>query len=263
MIRGSCFSWYSLYSVRFDAGSVAKAQPSVGQPGRSEKLGPFLSPQQLSALQYAIISSFAAGIFNEALKDGVSNLNFGGLSTGLGTTMYKYKFRIPPYYTLLVRSLTILEGIALSSDPNYKVLGAAYPWVARRLLTDKSTELRATLRNLLYTSDGMFRFERMEALLEQAVRTPPPPKRPPIATGVSENSSAGEQGTSGTAVGVGTNGTGQGTPAVATKSENTALALLLSDDGEYLRGIMLDEVAKGMDAVTRLQVCLLPSCSEL
>lgn len=138
----------------------------------------------VSVIEKKCISHFLAAIFNEALKDGVSNLNFGGLSTRLGTTMYQYKFRIPPYYTLLVRSLTILEGIALASDPNYKVLGAAYPWVARRLLTDTSTELRATLRNLLYASDGMFRFDRMEALLEQAVRTPPPPKKPGVKGGV-------------------------------------------------------------------------------
>ena len=41
-----------------------------------------------------------------------------------------------------VRSLSVLEGIALASDPNYKVLGAAYPWIARRLLTDRSPELK-------------------------------------------------------------------------------------------------------------------------
>lgn len=46
--------------------------------------------------------------------------------------MYQFKFRIPAYYTLLVRSLSVLEGIALASDPQYKVLSAAYPWVARR-----------------------------------------------------------------------------------------------------------------------------------
>ena len=32
----------------------------------------------------------------------------------------RFSFRIPPYYTLLVRSLSVLEGIALASDPNYK-----------------------------------------------------------------------------------------------------------------------------------------------
>lgn len=30
------------------------------------------------------------------------------------------QFRIPPYYTLLIRSLAVLEGIAIASDPNYK-----------------------------------------------------------------------------------------------------------------------------------------------
>ena len=43
-----------------------------------------------------------------------------------------------------------MQGIALSADPNYKVLGSAYPWIARRLLSDKSTELQDTLRALLY-----------------------------------------------------------------------------------------------------------------
>ena len=56
-------------------------------------------------------------VFNKALSGGVGNLNFGGLSTNLGTTMYQYQFRIPPYYTLLVRSLTILEGASQSCLP--------------------------------------------------------------------------------------------------------------------------------------------------
>ena len=44
----------------------------------------------------------------------------------------------------------VMQGIALSADPNYKVLGAAYPWIARRLLTEQSIELRDTLHTLLY-----------------------------------------------------------------------------------------------------------------
>lgn len=35
--------------------------------------------------------------------------------------MYSFKFQIPAYYTLLVRSLSVLEGIALASDTDYKV----------------------------------------------------------------------------------------------------------------------------------------------
>lgn len=48
-------------------------------------------------------------VFSEALRAGVSNVSFGELSNNLGQTMYKYNFRIPAYYTLLVRSLSVLE----------------------------------------------------------------------------------------------------------------------------------------------------------
>ena len=51
--------------------------------------------------------------------------------------------------------LLYLQGIALSANKDYKVLGAAYPWIARRLLTERSVELRDTLRTLLY-SRGRF-----------------------------------------------------------------------------------------------------------
>lgn len=49
------------------------------------------------------------------------------------------------------------------------MLGAAYPWVARRLLTESNPELRATLRTLLYKG-GRFNFDRMESLITQAVK---------------------------------------------------------------------------------------------
>ncbi len=50
----------------------------------------------------------------------------------------------------------------------HQVLGAAYPWIARRLLTDPSPDLRVALRQLLYASEeegGIFRFDRLESLL--------------------------------------------------------------------------------------------------
>ncbi|KFM24855.1 putative aarF domain-containing protein kinase, chloroplastic [Auxenochlorella protothecoides] len=131
------------------------------------------------------------GVFAEALSGGVNNLSFGELSNDLANTMYQFKFQIPSYYTLLVRSLSVLEGIALASNPDYKVLGATYPWVARRLLLDTSPELRSTLLTLLY-KNGRFQFDRL------------------------------------------------------------ALGLLLSPRGDFLRSILVDELAKGVDSSWRL-----------
>ena len=48
-------------------------------------------------------------MFSAALAGGVSNVSFSELSGNLGRTMYEFKFRIPAYYTLLVRSLSVLE----------------------------------------------------------------------------------------------------------------------------------------------------------
>jgi len=47
-----------------------------------------------------------------------------------------------------------------------QVLSSAYPWIARRLLSDKSPVLRDALRSLLYGKDGKFRFSRLESLLQ-------------------------------------------------------------------------------------------------
>jgi hypothetical protein len=74
---------------------------------------------------------------------------------------------VPAYYALIIRSLVTLEGIAINIDPNFKVLSKAYPYVARRLLTDQSPELRASLQDLLF-KDGDFRWNRLENLLRNA-----------------------------------------------------------------------------------------------
>ena len=74
------------------------------------------------------ITPALTGVFQDALANGVNNLNFGDLSGSLGQTMYQYNFRIPPYYTLLVRSLSVLEvspcytltSCAVSAGPMYR-----------------------------------------------------------------------------------------------------------------------------------------------
>eukprot|EP00198_Chlamydomonas_reinhardtii_P004341 XP_001693677.1 predicted protein [Chlamydomonas reinhardtii] len=145
------------------------------------------------------------GVFSEALQGGVSNLSFGTLSSNLGVTMYN--FRIPPYYTLLVRSLSVLEGIALAADPNYK-------------------------------STGRFRFDRLESLLRQAAKSATRLKRPAVAPPSAPASASAADGTT---------SSGPSMP-----QGGGALLLLLSTDGEFVRGILLDEVAKGIDGACRI-----------
>jgi len=106
-------------------------------------------------------------VFNDALGASVAELNFKSITDQLSALMYEYPFRVPAYYALIIRSLVTLEGIAINVDPNFKVLSKAYPYVAKRLLTDPSPQLRASLKDLLF-KDGRFRWNRLENLLRNA-----------------------------------------------------------------------------------------------
>lgn len=108
-----------------------------------------------------------ADVFSDVLGASVAEMNFKSITDRLSALMYEYPFRVPAYYALIIRSLVTLEGIAINVDPNFKVLSKAYPYIAKRLLTDPSTELRASLQDLLFR-DGQFRWNRLENLLQNA-----------------------------------------------------------------------------------------------
>lgn len=106
-------------------------------------------------------------VFSDALGASVAELNFKSITDQLSELMYEYPFRVPAYYALIIRSLVTLEGIAINVDPNFKVLSKAYPYVAKRLLTDPAPELRTSLKDLLF-KEGSFRWNRLENLLKNA-----------------------------------------------------------------------------------------------
>jgi predicted unusual protein kinase regulating ubiquinone biosynthesis (AarF/ABC1/UbiB family) len=113
-----------------------------------------------------IVPAFAL-IFEDALGGSVSDINIASITDRLSELMYEYPFRVPAYFALIIRSLVTLEGIAINVDPNFKVLGEAYPYIAKRLLTDPAPELRNSLKELLFKEES-FRWNRLEGLLKNA-----------------------------------------------------------------------------------------------
>jgi predicted unusual protein kinase regulating ubiquinone biosynthesis (AarF/ABC1/UbiB family) len=126
----------------------------------------FLTPDTdlskiIPALTYAFNNSLGVAGTN------IADLNFKSVTDQLSGVMYEFPFRVPAYYALILRSLATLEGIAISVDPDFKVLEKAYPYVAKRLLTDPAPDLRNSLKELLF-KDGIFRWNRLENLLNNA-----------------------------------------------------------------------------------------------
>lgn len=127
----------------------------------------FLQPEtDLSPIVPAL-----GNVFGNALGASVAELNFKSITDQMSAMMYEFPFRVPAYYALIIRSMVTLEGIAIGIDPHFKVLSKAYPYIAKRLLTDPSQELRTSLRELLF-KEGSFRWNRLENLLRNAKDSP-------------------------------------------------------------------------------------------
>ncbi len=107
------------------------------------------------------------GVFGQAMEMGVSRMDFKAVTDDLSGVMYRFPFRVPPYYALIIRSLVTLEGIALSVDPDFKILGAAYPYFARRLMEDPDPQLRNSLKEMLFDGE-IFRWQRLDNLISSA-----------------------------------------------------------------------------------------------
>ncbi|MBV6625069.1 MAG: AarF/ABC1/UbiB kinase family protein [Rivularia sp. (in: Bacteria)] len=103
-------------------------------------------------------------LLGDAINRNVGDFNFKTITDEFSKLMYEFPFRVPAKFALIIRSLVTQEGIALSLNPNFKIVEVAYPYVARRLLMGESAQLRRRLINVLF-KDGTFQWERLENMI--------------------------------------------------------------------------------------------------
>ena len=103
-------------------------------------------------------------VLADAIGKNVRDFNFKSITDSFSELMYEYPFRVPAKFALIIRSLVTQEGIALSLNPDFRIVEVSYPYVARRLLMGETPELRRRLLNVLF-KDGKFQWERLENLI--------------------------------------------------------------------------------------------------
>ncbi|MEH2047659.1 ABC1 kinase family protein [Nostoc sp.] len=103
-------------------------------------------------------------VLGNAIGKNVKDFNFKTITDEFSELMYEYPFRVPAKFALIIRSLVTQEGIALSLNPDFKIVEVGYPYIARRLLTGESPALRRRLLNVLF-KDGKFQWQRLENLI--------------------------------------------------------------------------------------------------
>lgn len=103
-------------------------------------------------------------VFSAAIGESVRDFNFKTVTDRFSELVYEYPFRIPAKFALIIRSLITQEGLALTINPNFKIVEVAYPYVAKRLLTGESPQVRRRLLEVLF-KQGRFQWHRLENLI--------------------------------------------------------------------------------------------------
>lgn len=61
---------------------------------------------------------------------------------------YGNLFRLPPYFAYIAKAFSVLEGIGLSSDPDYSILNECLPYISKRLISDASPATEDALESV-------------------------------------------------------------------------------------------------------------------
>ena len=95
----------------------------------------------------------------------VGNFNLKNVTDKFSKLMYSYPFRVPSRFALIIRAVVSQEGLALRLDPEFKILKIAYPYIAKKLLTDNSEEILEILLEVVFDKKGQIQLEKVESLL--------------------------------------------------------------------------------------------------
>jgi predicted unusual protein kinase regulating ubiquinone biosynthesis (AarF/ABC1/UbiB family) len=103
-------------------------------------------------------------VLDNAIGESVGNFNFKTITDEFSDLMFEYPFRVPAQFSLIIRSLVTQEGVALTLNPEFKIVEIGYPYVAQRLLNGETPEMRQRLIEVVL-KDGKIQWHRLENMI--------------------------------------------------------------------------------------------------
>ncbi|CAJ1942966.1 unnamed protein product [Cylindrotheca closterium] len=150
-------------------------------------------------------------------------------------------FKLPPYVLYVARAFSTLEGIGLSIDENYAIVQECYPYLARRLFTDRSPRAKRALRAMLGLAEDADPEQTLVAmnLMETGNKSGAlsPSKLFEMSDGFASYTAA--------TANVDRDGAGQEAAVLE------FVKLLVDEEGSTLQDILVEETARLGDAATR------------
>ncbi|CAM9610565.1 unnamed protein product, partial [Discosporangium mesarthrocarpum] len=183
---------------------------------------------------------------------GASKLNFTRLNQNIQGLSEVMTFKVPPFYSLIVRTLTILEGLALKVDPDFRLIKGAYPYVAKQARNarfEDKPEMVALMKATLITPEGTVAWRRVEQMVTIASAAK-------IAGTKEEFKELKEAQAKSDLREKFSNGMGEVDPEITLDLGVRVLSFLLSDNGRYLRDPLIRELLDTMDELSIASVNL-------
>jgi len=126
------------------------------------KLGFIPAGKEAVALESGVVSVLSEVYTEFAGGGGAAKINVNNVISklsGLSDT-YGNIFQVPPYFAYIAKAFGVLEGIGLSSDPNYAIVGECLPYISQRLLSDTNPRTGDALKSFIFGVDKD-RFDRV------------------------------------------------------------------------------------------------------
>lgn len=188
-----------------------------------------------------VIDALNSAIINSTENGRKSSLNFTTLNQNIQRIQDKLPFQLPPYYVTIIRSLTILEGLATSVDSDFNLVKGAYPFVLRQILTDPAPELNTLLKSVLVNKEGRIKWEKLEQFLTTSRNADEAMKGDFQALKKAQDRSdvvkSYQQGDSPSAT----------VDTVGIEAISQIFDYLLSDNGKFLREPLIDEIVEALE----------------
>lgn len=96
----------------------------------SKELGFLPHDFDTTELQPILVKILTVGLVGSDLRKRQRKLM--EISNELNEVFFRYPFSVPPFFALITRGLGLLEGIALSGDPDFDIFHASAPFARRR-----------------------------------------------------------------------------------------------------------------------------------
>ncbi|CAD7699161.1 unnamed protein product [Ostreobium quekettii] len=190
-------------------------------------------------------------IFGDMVNGG--GLRVGRIKSELSRAASDHNLVIPPYFMLILRVFCIIEGVSLSMDDRFAIVGECLPYLARRLLVDKDPKVQETLKVLLYGEHGRLDVERLRKLVSALAafttdgsRTEVPDHRPQDFFLTLEERVKGH-----TPASVGFDGALYAQPGpVFNEAVKETLRTVFSQEGSYAQQLLVDEMVTSVETMS-------------